>query len=73
MPFGKRGDPGGRGGQGLGRSGGRGFGRGGFGLGPGGFCICTNPDCDYRIPHERGVPCYTLKCPKCGSPLIREK
>jgi len=52
----------------LGR--GKGFGRmGGFGLGPGGECVC--PNCGERVVHQRGVPCYTLKCPKCGTPMIR--
>ena len=60
-------------GQGMGQ--GRGQGRGGrgrmggFGLGPGGECVC--PNCGYRVPHQRGVPCYTIKCPKCGTPMTR--
>ena len=49
---------------------GRGRGRmGGFGLGPGGECVCTN--CGHTVPHQRGVPCYQMKCPKCGSPMTR--
>jgi len=44
---------------------------GGFGLGPGGECICTNPGCGTTAPHQRGVPCYQVKCPKCGSPMTR--
>ena len=40
------------------------------GGGPGGYCIC--PRCDYKIPHERGVPCSTLECPKCKINLVRE-
>ena len=35
---------------------------GGFGLGSGGECIC--PECDTRVPHGRGIPCYTFKMPK---------
>ncbi len=53
-----------------------GFGRGGqggFGAGPGGYCVCTNPKCGYKAPHQAGVPCYQMKCPKCGSPMIREE
>ncbi|MEW5937263.1 MAG: hypothetical protein AB1665_05545 [Candidatus Thermoplasmatota archaeon] len=54
--------------QGAGR-GGRGRGRGGYGFGPGGECVCSN--CGYKEPHRIGVPCYNLKCPKCGVPLRR--
>jgi len=36
-----------------------GFGRnGGMGLGPGGNLIC--PGCGYLMPHQIGVPCYTV-------------
>ena len=48
-------------------------GQGGFGAGPGGYCVCTNPKCGYKMPHQAGTPCYQLKCPKCGSPMIREE
>ena len=57
-----------RGGGGFGRYGGRGLG-GGYGLGPGGECIC--PNCGFREPHQRSVPCYNRKCPKCGAPMTR--
>jgi len=58
-------------GRGLGRGGGRGRQPGGFGLGPGGDCIC--PVCNTRAPHQRGVPCYQQKCPKCGSAMTRAR
>ncbi len=45
----------------------------GFGPGVGGYCVCTNPKCNYRQPHQPGQPCFQLKCPKCGSPMIREE
>jgi len=63
---------GGRGrGQGQGGSG-KGFGRmgGGRGLGPSGYCIC--PACGHRESHQRGVPCIELRCPKCGTAMVRE-
>lgn len=57
----------GRGG-GFGRGGRRGLG-GGFGYGPGGECIC--PNCNYHQVHKLGVPCYNIKCPRCGTPMTR--
>ena len=72
-------------GRGLGRGRGQGpIGRGigaGFGglgrmggtrpgSGPGGFCIC--PKCGERIPHGRGLPCYQISCPKCGTKMVKE-
>ena len=57
-----------RGGGGFGRSGHRGLG-GGFSRGPVGYCIC--PNCGQRLPHEIAVPCYSKKCPKCNSPMMR--
>ncbi|HEC80898.1 MAG TPA: hypothetical protein ENI42_00520 [Thermoplasmatales archaeon] len=55
--------------DGTGPAGGRRGGRGGFGLGPGGECIC--PNCGHKEPHQLGIPCYTRKCPKCGTPMTR--
>lgn len=40
------------------------------GRGPDGRCVC--PRCGYSVPHERGVPCSTLKCPKCNLSLERK-
>ena len=64
-------------GQGRGQGGGMGQGRGGggrgrgggFGIGPNGECMC--PNCEYRTPHQIGVPCYNRKCPKCGTMMTR--
>ena len=61
------------GGQGKGQQGpsGRGKGMGGGrGLGSGGDCVC--PDCGHKAPHERGAPCFEIKCPNCGSYMTRE-
>jgi len=60
-------------GRGMGRgrgAGGRRFEGRGFAEGPNGNCVC--PKCGYKEPHQIGVPCYQKKCPKCGSPMIRE-
>jgi cation diffusion facilitator family transporter len=40
------------------------------GKGPSGNCICLK--CGYKTKHERGVPCATIKCPKCKINLTRE-
>ncbi|MCD6083656.1 hypothetical protein DRJ00_02035 [Candidatus Aerophobetes bacterium] len=60
--------PGGQGGGGYGRGRGR---MGGTrpGAGPGGRCVC--PNCGASIPHQRGVPCYQVSCPKCGAKMVR--
>lgn len=70
-----------RGGQGAGFGRGRGAGAGrgqGTGRGPGagmGFqgpssaCKCMN--CGYESQKQRGIPCTQMKCPKCGSLMIR--
>jgi predicted Fe-Mo cluster-binding NifX family protein len=57
-------------GQGMGQ--GQGMGRdGGFRAGPGGYCIC--PNCEERVPHELGCPCFENTCPKCGTVMTRER
>ena len=38
--------------------------------GPSGYCTC--PECGYKMPHQQGIPCPNLKCPKCGTNLSRE-
>jgi len=40
------------------------------GGGPGGYCVC--PKCGYKIPHQRGIPCSQLLCPKCKINLARK-
>jgi len=45
-------------------------GNGRGGSGPGGYCIC--PNCGKKVPHKRGVPCITVKCPECNIAMIRE-
>lgn len=53
-----------------GRGGGRGQGRGGGqGAGPAGNCVC--PSCGEKVKHRPGTPCNEMKCPKCGSSLVR--
>lgn len=61
-----------RGGGGRGRGQGRGQGRmgGAQAAGPSGFCVC--PDCNHKVEHQAGMPCYQQKCPNCGAKLLRE-
>ncbi|MBN1851011.1 MAG: hypothetical protein JW932_20795 [Deltaproteobacteria bacterium] len=49
---------------------GRGMGGGQKAQGPGGYCVCTT--CGHRVPHERGEPCFELRCEKCGASMTRE-
>lgn len=64
------------GGRGAGRGGGKGQGRGtgrmggSQAAGPDGFCIC--PECNHKVTHQAGKPCYDQKCPECGSAMLRE-
>lgn len=53
-------------GEAPGRGGGRG---GGCRPGPKGNCLC--PACGEKAPHQQGVPCFNLQCPKCGAVMIR--
>jgi S1-C subfamily serine protease len=43
---------------------------GGWGAGPGGFLVC--PKCNMQVPHQTGVPAYTINCPNCGTQMIRQ-
>lgn len=52
--------------DGTGPVGGRG-GRGGRGATE--KCVC--PACGASVPHQPGVPCRELKCPKCGATMVR--
>ncbi|MFH1849393.1 MAG: DUF134 domain-containing protein [archaeon] len=48
--------------------GGQGRGRG-YGRGAPETCRCSG--CGEEIPHIRGQPCITRRCPKCGSMMVR--
>lgn len=45
--------------------------KGGFAAGPGGSCVC--PKCGYVTAHTVGSPCYQQVCPRCGTPMIRQR
>lgn len=40
------------------------------GMGSGGKCVC--PRCGHTVSHDRGEPCITIACPKCGTMMIRK-
>ncbi|MDD5748642.1 MAG: DUF5320 domain-containing protein [Actinomycetota bacterium] len=40
------------------------------GSGPGGNCVC--PSCGATVLHTRGIPCFSKKCPKCGSRMTKQ-
>lgn len=44
---------------------------GGYGLGPGGYIVC--PNCGFKMLHQRSVPAYSIQCPKCATPMVREE
>lgn len=62
-------------GQGPGTGRGQGRGTGGRSrpsdqsAGPAGVCIC--PACGKKKEHTRGIPCYEMKCPECGTNMVR--
>lgn len=71
MPRGDGTGPAGGQGPGTGMRGGGGRARmGGQGLGSGGSCVC--PKCGAKAEHQVGAPCYDIKCPKCGTNMVRE-
>ncbi len=75
MPRGDGTGPTGGGGPGTGRGMERGGGRGRMGgskagAGPGGLCVC--PSCGATAPHQVGLPCYQIECPKCGASMVRQ-
>ena len=39
------------------------------GAGPSGQCVC--PSCGATSQHQIGVPCYSMKCSKCGAAMAR--
>lgn len=41
---------------------------GGFGTGSTGNMVC--PNCGTTMPHQRGVPAYTINCPNCQTPMM---
>jgi len=57
-------------GSGRGRGNCRGMGGGRATAGPGGECICSS--CGATTVHQAGVPCYQVKCPKCGTSMVRK-
>lgn len=60
-------------GPGIGRQMGRGEGRGrgeSFRTGPGGYCICLS--CGKRVLNKPEMPCFMIRCPRCGFPMTQE-
>jgi phage FluMu protein Com len=41
-----------------------------MGMGMGGNCVC--PSCGHIVSHQVGVPCNSIKCPKCGTIMVRQ-
>jgi len=33
----------------------------------GGVAECVCPNCKFTQPHQRGIPCIQVKCPKCDT------
>ncbi len=69
MSFGDRTGPMGQG-LGTGRGMGTGRGRGGMGgnsAGAGSVGYCVRPQRGTKVFQQRGIPCYTMICPQCGT------
>ncbi len=43
---------------------------GSWGMGPAGYLVC--PNCSTQVPHQAGVPAYTVNCPNCGTQMMRQ-
>lgn len=70
MPFGFGKGRGSRKISGPGRTGQKkGMGRWGHG-GPPTNCVC--PQCGIVVPREPGIPCFQMRCPRCGSFMTRQ-
>ena len=59
-------------GNGGGQAMGGGRGRKGGPLAGGAVGACRCPNCGHTQPHERGVPCTQVQCPKCKTSMVRE-
>ena len=51
------------------KSRGQGIGVGGPRQGDGGADKCVCPECGSQAAKKKGVPCTSLKCPKCNVPM----
>lgn len=40
---------------------------------PGGPDKCVCPECDKKVDKKRGVPCRSMKCPKCGAKMVADE
>jgi len=38
----------------------------------GGFFYCRCPVCGDVEEHERNVPCNRIRCPRCGTRMVRD-
>lgn len=58
-------------GPGTGRRRGSGKGRqAAVGMGVGDQCVC--PACGHTTKHQIGSPCNSIRCPKCGTFMVRQ-